>query len=357
MQAGHHNNRPPQTLEEKASYAKWLATASCYECGEVGRIKAKCQKKQSMSKEPETSQASAAYSEFEALAISFAYAACTQPRLSSAASQIGTLSRRNEWIIDSGSSDHMAWQLSDFTSFTPFPSPRDICLADNSSIKAHGHGTVNLKVVVEGKPKDVHLSSALYVPDLGNSLLSAKILTHRNFSVHFANEKCLIRSSRGEVVAESAGGGDLFNLHLQPRPTASIARSNAPTPSNLIHKQPIPFIKTGIPTTQQEISGTASPKGDTCTTADSPALTNTIPKDEGFSSKSFPDNPDARLTTLMVMPAHDSRHVTPTLASLDRTRIQGALGVRGRVEACACAPSAGTYRLSGNLNACRTYLL
>jgi Pol polyprotein, beta-barrel domain len=81
----------------------------------------------------------------------------------------------------------MSCQLSEFTTYTLFPTPRDIHLADKSLIQAHGHGTIDLKVIVKGEKRVVHLSSALYVPNLGNSLLSVKTLNHHQFSIHFTS--------------------------------------------------------------------------------------------------------------------------------------------------------------------------
>jgi Integrase core domain/Pol polyprotein, beta-barrel domain len=103
-------------------------------------------------------------------------------------------------------------------------------------IQAHGHGTIDLKVIAKGEKRVVHLSSALYVPDLRNSLLSIKTLNHCQFSIHFAGGQCLVKSASGKIIAKSTRGGNLFNLHLQPHPVASLACSNTSLSLDLIHK-------------------------------------------------------------------------------------------------------------------------
>jgi Zinc knuckle len=128
MQAGCHNNHP-QTAEEKVNYARWLKTAPCYECGEIGHVKAKCPKKTlTPSKSAETNQVTLGNSDSEPLAVFFVDA---QSTTSPVALLVDPSSHKDAWVIDSGCTNHMSCQLSKFVTYSPFPMLKVIHLPIN----------------------------------------------------------------------------------------------------------------------------------------------------------------------------------------------------------------------------------
>ncbi len=84
------------------------------------------------------------------------------------------------WVINSGCSHHihMTPIPDGFLSYTHYPTPCSVHLADKSCIEALGEGTMKIATIVDGVKHDIHLQSALHVPVLANSLLSVKTLNH-----------------------------------------------------------------------------------------------------------------------------------------------------------------------------------
>ena len=60
------------------------------------------------------------------------------------------LLQTSTWVIDSGCSHHMTPILDGYQSYTHFPMPHSVCLADKSCIQALGEGTVKITMTVNG---------------------------------------------------------------------------------------------------------------------------------------------------------------------------------------------------------------
>jgi transposase InsO family protein len=250
MQAQRHDEHrrgprkgKPKTPEEKAKYAERLKNVVCYYCRGIGHTIAACPKRIKDAEKTSKSHANQVTTNTEddssnddEVEIMLAEASIGGV----AAAYVSPISspRCHAWVIDSGCSHHMTPLLHYFTSYHPYPTPRQIHLADKSSIQTLGEGTIALTTIANSKHVRIELKGALHVPALTNSLLSVKTLTRRGHSAVFSRDKCCIQNASGKIIAESKGGGNLYDLrvHHTPYPTVSIAKSSR-FPLDLIHKR------------------------------------------------------------------------------------------------------------------------
>ena len=95
------------------------------------------------------------------------------------------------WIIDSGVSHHITSQLTDFTSYTPYPEPEVIQTANvHDSLMIHGEGTVFFDMeTTNGQIHTVRLDNVCYIPNGSNRLLSRGQLCLEGL-VEKAGSKC-----------------------------------------------------------------------------------------------------------------------------------------------------------------------
>ena len=148
------------------------------------------------------------------------------------------LPHTHTWVINSGCSHHMTPIPDGFLSYTCYPTPCSVHLADKSCIEALGEGTVKIVTIVDGVKCDIHLQSTLHIPVLANSLLSVKTLNCWEYSAFFLPKVCSIYNPKGVVIAETKKGGSLYNLHIlcNPVPMASTAHIPVQITLNLLHK-------------------------------------------------------------------------------------------------------------------------
>jgi hypothetical protein len=93
----------------------------------------------------------------------------------------------SSWIIDSGSTDHMTHESSNFSSYNAHPSKRCVKTANGSSSAVSGVGSLPLT-------SSISLSTVLHVPHLSGKLLSISQITKElKCSVTFFDTHCVFQ--------------------------------------------------------------------------------------------------------------------------------------------------------------------
>jgi hypothetical protein len=93
----------------------------------------------------------------------------------------------SSWIIDSGSTDHMTHESSNFSSYNTHPSKRCVKTANGSSSAVSGVGSLPLT-------SSISLSTVLHVPHLSGKLLSISQITKElKCSVTFFDTHCVFQ--------------------------------------------------------------------------------------------------------------------------------------------------------------------
>lgn len=119
-----------------------------------------------------------------------------------------------DWVIDSGATAHMSNDRKWFHSLDETATP-DVLLADGSTVKAAGRGSVIVfGVDGSGGKTEITLGEVLYVPLLSSSLVSVPKLTAKGLKVIFAKNNCDICDDSGKVVARGFLRGCVYHLQV-----------------------------------------------------------------------------------------------------------------------------------------------
>ncbi|GAB1600790.1 hypothetical protein Ahia01_000357100 [Argonauta hians] len=122
--------------------------------------------------------------------------------------------KRSDWIVDSGATCHMCFDIEKFSNFRKFDVAEDITLGDGFSVEAIGTGTIELKVSVpDGKHQKCRLYETLYVPKLSYNLLSVSKATKSGKTCIFSDSNCQILDNKQKVVATGSKIGNLYYLN------------------------------------------------------------------------------------------------------------------------------------------------
>ena len=100
------------------------------------------------------------------------------------------------WIIDSGASQHLSHDRSQFLSYNKVTNGHSITIADGTKIHAHGMG--DIKVTTQNG--EITLRDVWHVPNIGTSLLSVARIVDAGYNVEFGKDICFV--SKGGVRAE-----------------------------------------------------------------------------------------------------------------------------------------------------------
>ena len=66
-------------------------------------------------------------------------------------------------------------------------------LGNSKTVNVIGYGTVNLKILVNGKRVTCQLQNVLHVPDLGYQVVSVTTLDKSGHSTSFSSRRCWIK--------------------------------------------------------------------------------------------------------------------------------------------------------------------
>jgi hypothetical protein len=129
-------------------------------------------------------------------------------------------SNTNEFIIDSGCSDHMVgkgWDLEKVVA------PHDtVTIANGDKLRITGAGTYNGECEFKNRYTPISLGKVLIVPELTKALLSVKTLVENGISITFEGHSVKL-SCESKVFAEGAARGNLYYLTILPVETVNVA--------------------------------------------------------------------------------------------------------------------------------------
>ena len=148
----------------------------CFQCGQKGHWKRECkngQKKSEKDKEASKEKEKEGSKHAERAELGRAF----MMRGNWTNSSI-----REDWISDSGASQHICGDLAWFEEYRNYPVPRSVYLADNSSVKALAEGTVSLSALKGTTWETVWLYNVLYIPGAVN-LFSEIVLASKGYTI------------------------------------------------------------------------------------------------------------------------------------------------------------------------------
>ena len=116
------------------------------------------------------------------------------------------------FVIDSGASSHMSYDISDFKGVRP--TKKKIHTANGGVMHAQGVGSAQARIKVNGRDIALTLNNCLYVPTLKEKLVSLSKLDDHGFTTVFKNGRVSIVNPDGRLAATGTRTGALFRMDL-----------------------------------------------------------------------------------------------------------------------------------------------
>src|SRR5205807_8745033 len=137
----------------------------------------------------------------------------------------------NDWIIDSGASQHISAQRERFTNYLLISTIK-IQIGDGSEIEAIGKGNMILTVGMI----EITLHDVLHVPKIGSNLLSiAKVVDHGHHLL-FSPSSCQIRSDKG-IRMHGIREGNVYLLRTDNRIFVALSNKESAVAAEIWHRR------------------------------------------------------------------------------------------------------------------------
>ena len=115
-------------------------------------------------------------------------------------------SDQRNWYIDSGATNHLCSDQSQFSNLRMLPSPISVYMGDGKPIQATATGTIQLRT---GLLHPLQLTNALLVPNIKHNLMAVNRLD-KHYKLVFTNGKCYISDKHGRTIAEAQSENNLY---------------------------------------------------------------------------------------------------------------------------------------------------
>ena len=174
----------------------------CYECGGENHIRKNCpslkQRKKNFHGKPVVNTVSSNDNEGIIL-------------LASSVSALNICVNRNDFVIDSGATNHMCFDKSLFKNISNIDENISVKVGDGSSLPVEGKGDVRINIKLPTKRViKCHLKNVLYVPKLAHNLISVSQIAQDGKEIKFFKNSCKILND-GRIVAY---GNKVDNLYF-----------------------------------------------------------------------------------------------------------------------------------------------
>jgi len=118
----------------------------------------------------------------------------------------------NEWILDSGATQHMTFDKENFLTYKVLDPPIQVRFGNNQYGQGIGIGTL---IVKSRNADDIRLEQVLHVPVLRRKLLSVSSATQNGNTGEIHSDEIIIKNKKGKVLLRAAKKEDLYRIELQ----------------------------------------------------------------------------------------------------------------------------------------------
>ncbi|KAL5488755.1 hypothetical protein EMCRGX_G017744 [Ephydatia muelleri] len=112
---------------------------------------------------------------------------------------------KSAWIVDSGASWHMTFEMSWFVNYIAFRTPQKVRTANGDSIQALGYGDIVIQTILDIGTDMFTVKDVLLVPDLTCSLLSVSALLEKIWKFNSVKESLKFWIKREKYVVKRLG--------------------------------------------------------------------------------------------------------------------------------------------------------
>ena len=124
------------------------------------------------------------------------------------------LDSSNDWIFDSGATDHYCKEIAWFTNLEPFTGK--VRAANGSDMAIEGRGTIDMEKNTPSGPVQIRLSDVMYIPSIQFNLFSLSRVLKHGFDTKFSEHGCFITRDN-KVYAQTIDRHGLFFLDVATR--------------------------------------------------------------------------------------------------------------------------------------------
>lgn len=181
------NHRTPRSLvNQKPKVKQDKSKIVCYSCRKKGHFARECRSRtQKKSRDYNNEQGSRHSTDYNAFNAEFKE----------------TNSCRQEWILDSGASAHMTYDLHSLCDFEKLDENDKIRLGDNSELPIKGKGNIKVLKLVNNTWIEGLITNVLYVPGLKKNLFSEGTITNKDMKIIKTSDNAKIYNRDGTLVA------------------------------------------------------------------------------------------------------------------------------------------------------------
>ena len=148
----------------------------------------------------------------------------------------------DKWFVDSGCSNHMMFNKSTFSSYTPALTS-SVELGNSNTVKVAWIGNIEIAIMVNRIRVRCMLKNVLHVPELGYKLLSVPTFDKSGFTTWFHSKRRFI-SVRSKLLATATTTGNLYKLDVYaPSEKALVAARTETWHRRLAHIQPAAILE------------------------------------------------------------------------------------------------------------------
>lgn len=110
---------------------------------------------------------------------------------------------KRDWYVDSGATGTMSNNISIINNQVKIDR-KEVTVANNDKMTIDCVGSVNQKIVVEGRRKEIEISNVHHVPNICANLLSVSQMVKKNHTVIFNRDGCRIFDSDWDLLATAS---------------------------------------------------------------------------------------------------------------------------------------------------------
>jgi Pol polyprotein, beta-barrel domain len=139
------------------------------------------------------------------------------------------IARANKWMIDSGCTEHIMQEITDYSTYQPLQTPCTVFLPEKKKVVSYiGSGTIVTKTWVNGSEKKIELQNVLHSLDIGGRFLSILRIGEKGISVTFEPSKVIFSKDRVQYTEGQLTGRHYWLTLSCASPSVHSAQTRTP---------------------------------------------------------------------------------------------------------------------------------
>lgn len=129
--------------------------------------------------------------------------------------EINFTDSNDDWILDSGASEHMTFAKSSYSTYRVLDTPKPVRFGNNNQGTGIGVGDIKVLSKVGEREHIVTLKDVLHVAELRRKLVSVSAITSRGNTGKICDDKIVIHNQKGDNILQALRQGNLFRIPFE----------------------------------------------------------------------------------------------------------------------------------------------